>query len=347
MLVSVIICTYNRSELLLSTIHSLLNQSFPHDQYEIIIVDNNSTDGTRKIVDEIMLTSCVTVRYIFEAQQGLSFARNRGICEAKGDFVVFVDDDIEAELLWLENIIDSFSDDQIVAAGGPLRPLWLSSRPEWLTDSWLDYLSVSEFEKASSTGFFSDPDAPWGANMAFRRSVFVEVGYFATSLGRQETNLLSGEEYELFCRIYANGFKIAFAKGAVVKHKILPVRLQKNWFYRRSFWQGYTNALIDSCFDKRNMELNKALNALIDSENSYKLEFDCKMANRYLKGYVYKSYLLGKLNLLYIDNTWRSILDRLLLRVIKKKTIDANPKAKSYRTFISLLGKLQRAHIEQ
>lgn len=242
---SVIICTYNRHELLKSSITSIFSQSFPHEQFEIVVVDNNSSDFTRQTIEALSASAPVRLRYIFEAQQGLSFARNRGIQEAAGDVIVFCDDDIEADENWLTGIVAVFDDPCVAAAGGAIKPVWLSARPPWLPDTMLDYLAVSDFPKAAKTGEFETPDMPFGANIAFRKDVFDQVGVFPTHLGRIGNRLLSNEETEICLRVLAKGYRIRFAHNAVVGHKIDPQRLTKKWFYRRHYWQGRSDLLLD------------------------------------------------------------------------------------------------------
>jgi len=151
---SVIICTYNRSALLRGSVLSVLNQDFPSDQYEMIVVDNNSADDTEKVVKELALSSSVRIEYVFEKNQGLSHARNAGIRKAKGEIIVFTDDDIEAERSWLCELISAFDSPDVACAGGPIRPVWSGERPTWLTDEWVGYLTVGDFPSARETGEF-------------------------------------------------------------------------------------------------------------------------------------------------------------------------------------------------
>jgi len=246
MITSVIVCTYNRSDLLEGSLRSLAAQDIQKDQYEIIVVDNNSSDDTREVVEAFASTSPVRVRYFFEGRQGLSFARNCGIEAAQGDIVVFTDDDIEAEPRWLREVIVVFNSSEVACAGGPIRPLWPIEKPQWLTRDWEGFLTISEFEDAKETGFFHYPSYPWGANIAFRKTVFASVGVFPTDLGRIGKSLLSNEELNLCKRIEDAGFKIAFAPGAVIHHKIAPERISKSWMMHRAYWQGRSDAILDT-----------------------------------------------------------------------------------------------------
>jgi len=245
LIASIIVCTYNRQELLKESIISLQAQTFPHEMYEIIVVDNNSTDSTREMIEAFAVASPVNIKYLFEPRQGLSYARNSGIDTAQGDIVVFTDDDIEADPLWLAEIVAAFESPVVVCAGGPLRPIWLIDRPDWLTDNLLNYLAVSEFEPARESGEFTYPNYPWGANISFRKDVFNEVGMFPENLGRKGGSLLSNEEINLCRKIEVTGKRIQFVAGAVIHHKMQPDRLKKLWFYHRTFHQGRSDAILD------------------------------------------------------------------------------------------------------
>jgi len=244
--ISVIVCTYNRSALLEGSIRSIIGQDFPGGGFELVVVDNNSTDGTRAVVEGLASSSPVGIKYVFEGRQGLSNARNTGVRNAEGDVVVFTDDDIEADAGWLREYDAAFNDPEVYCAGGPLRPVWPGERPEWLTDQFLPFLAVSEFPEArrNRNEFTGEDDHPWGANMAFRRTVFEELGGFPEELGRKGSLLLSNEEILLCRMLRRQGRRIVLVPGAVVHHKISKSRLNKRWFRRRFYWQGRSDAVL-------------------------------------------------------------------------------------------------------
>lgn len=297
MKVSVIICTYNRADLLLQSIRAIQKQDFPSDCYELIVVDNNSTDRTKEIVLDCAASSTLQLRYIFESEQGLSHARNTGIRHAKGEIVAFVDDDIDAPSSWLTSIVNSFKDPEVVAAGGPIRAMWLSCKPDWLTERWLGFLTINEFAQASETGEYKAPSYPWGANMAFRKDLICSVGMFSTDLGRVGHSLLSCEEKDLFRKIHATGGKVAFSPEAVIHHKIPAERTRKHWLYRRAFWQGRSDAVIDittgqNLYRNIQQKLSLLLPPLADNATP----FDMKCLQRYAFGYIYHALNSGILD---------------------------------------------------
>lgn len=289
---SVVICTYNRCTLLADSVSAMVQQDFPVDQYEIIVVDNNSADDTRAVTEALINISPVRIRYILEQQQGLSFARNTGIDNAEGEIVAFVDDDIDAERGWLKAIISAFDDTQVACAGGPIRASWPAQgeKPAWLTNTWVSYLTVSEFKSAKKTGEFVWPDTPWGANISFRKKAFNTVGTFPTNLGRIGSSLLSNEEIIISKKLASAGFRIAFAPDAVIHHKIPSERLTKQYFYHRTYWQGISDAILDTETDASVYEglRKRTLNFVRDRSKYGANDFTTNCSRRIALGYLYQ-----------------------------------------------------------
>jgi GT2 family glycosyltransferase len=245
MTASVVVCTFNRAPLLLETLHALLVQRAPEGGFEILVVDNNSADATRSATERLAAESPVPVRYVFEPRQGLSFARNTGIHASRGAIVAFVDDDVDMEPEWLRALLAPFTDPTVACTGGPIRPKWPIDRPAWVSDDWLGYLGITEFDDIRDTGEFRSPVYPWGGNIAFRRQVFGVVGLFPTDLGRIGNTLLSSEEIEVCRKIEEAGWRIRLAPDAVLYHKIATDRLTQQTFYHRTYSQGRSDAILD------------------------------------------------------------------------------------------------------
>ncbi len=245
--VSVIICTYNRSELLRGSISAVLEQSYPSDKYEILVVDNNSSDDTPHVVASLASSSLVEIRYLFEKQQGLSYARNKGILCAKGEIIAFTDDDTLAQYNWIRAAVNAFDDMRVACVGGPVRPVWPMEKPHWLIARLEPYLAINEFDDARKQGFFNLPPVfPYGANIFFRKAIFSKLGLFRTNLGRKGLQLLTNDDVDMCAQIIAHGLRIAFAEHAVMLHKIAPDRMTKKWFIRRLYWQGRSDAVLGS-----------------------------------------------------------------------------------------------------
>jgi glycosyltransferase involved in cell wall biosynthesis len=234
---SVIVCTYNRSASLKRTLRSLQAQVVGDGvDWEVLIVDNNSKDDTRSVVEGFGATFS-RLRYCYEPTQGLSFARNHGLAQASGNILLFTDDDVTPEPDWLRRILDGMARSGCDACGGYIAPLWESPPPAWLTDRFHGFLAI----KAERTDTYEIVDGlplPFGANMAFRREVFARFGVFDVTRGRRGDILASGEDGELFARILAGGCKVMYFGNAQVHHAVEGFRLTKRYFRR---WRYQTS----------------------------------------------------------------------------------------------------------
>ncbi len=231
---SVIVCTYNRAESLMDTLGALkLQQTAPDRTWEVIVVDNNSSDHTRQIVTEF-IKDWPVLRYEFESQQGLSHARNHGIACAQGKVLLFTDDDVLPEQDWLETTLRGLEKYQASACGGYIAPIWETLPPEWLTERFYGFLAIRT-DRTDDYPITEASQAPFGANMAMRRAVFDRVGLFDTNRGRKGKVLASGEDGEMFERILAAGLKAVFLGESRVHHKVEAFRMTKRYFRRWRF----------------------------------------------------------------------------------------------------------------
>jgi glycosyltransferase involved in cell wall biosynthesis len=243
---SIIVCTYNRAESLRDTLRALKAQQTAAPQnWEVIVVDNNSKDHTRQVVEEVQ--QCwPKLRYEFEAKQGLSHARNHGIEAACGDILLFTDDDVLPESDWLETTLTGLDMYQADACGGYIAPIWESPPPAWLTERFYGFLAVRA-DRSDDYPITQASQAPFGANMAIRKHVFEKVGLFDTNRGRKGNVLASGEDGEMFQRILAAGMNAVFLGQSRVHHKVEAFRMKKSYFRR---WRFQTS---------RNLVLSKDL----------------------------------------------------------------------------------------
>ena len=239
--ISVIVCTYNRSAYLGKTIDSLLDQTIPDEHYEIIIVDNASTDSTASVVKGY---SNKNIRYIYENNMGLSYSRNTGFRESKGKIVAYIDDDAVACRDWLERILEVFSqDDAIAAVGGKIVPVWEVDKPDWITPNLYTYFSCIDW--SDKPFFLKKGSYLYGCNMSFRKRVLADCGGFSTRLGRIGNNLLSNEEWELFKCIDTKGLKKYYDPDIYVDHTVISSRIKWKWLKSRLYWQGISNLYYD------------------------------------------------------------------------------------------------------
>lgn len=133
-LISAVICTYNRCSILGNAIESLCNQTLCSSQYEIIVVDNNSTDATREVVESFL--NFYNIRYLFESRQGLSYARNSGWENAQGKYIAYFDDDCQVPTNWMTEAKKIIENLEPYVFGGPTYPFYDLSKPQWFKDSY-------------------------------------------------------------------------------------------------------------------------------------------------------------------------------------------------------------------
>jgi glycosyltransferase involved in cell wall biosynthesis len=228
---SVIVCTYNRADSLAQTLACLERQQVqPGVRWEVLVVDNNSKDRTRDVV-AARQKEWPALRYGFEQQQGLSHARNHGIAAARGDVLLFTDDDVCPEPDWVQKILDGMAAHGCVACGGYIAPIWEVPPPRWLTERFHGFLAIRA-DREDTFQIPPDGQSPFGANMAFRREVFQRYGLFDVSRGRKGNVLAGGEDGEMFDRILRSGAKVMFFGDARVHHRVEAFRVRKRYFRR-------------------------------------------------------------------------------------------------------------------
>ncbi len=242
-LISVVICTHNRSQYLKKALQSLIDQQFPPENYEIIVVDNCSTDATKNVVEQFAREN---LRYVYETRLGLSYARNTGWQKAQGEYVAYLDDDAIACRLWLSTIVDVFEtvQPQPGCVGGKADPIWEATRPDWLSDELVTGLTVIDWSPTPQV--LPDLSRQWlvGANIAFPKAVLEQLGGFIDGLDRSGKNLLSGGDVFLEKQIFQAGYSCYYHPQMAVGHHIQKSRLEKQWFVRRYFWQGVSDAVV-------------------------------------------------------------------------------------------------------
>lgn len=252
--ISVIVCTHNRCELLWETLQSLMSQDYPVQDYEVIVVDNQSTDGTRDVVYKFMKKGGdgssnligedrVQVRYIFEEKIGLSNARNRGIAESRGDIVAFIDDDAIAERFWLSKLMNVYREEKdAVCVGGGVIAEWKIPKPGW----WHPHLNiVSKFEYGDARTILRYPVFPIGTNISFKKNTVVNAGMFDTNLGRIGSKLSGYEEVDVCVKLQKVGQPIYYEPRAIVYHIVDGERLSRGFIRRRAYEEGRSQYLFE------------------------------------------------------------------------------------------------------
>lgn len=235
--ISAIICTHNREGYLGKAIDSLLAQD--QDAFEIIVVDNASRDRTRAVVESRLPHP--RLHYIYEAQLGLSVARNTGAQAAQGEILAYLDDDAIASPGWLRQLHQAYqANEQLAIAGGKVTLIWpeqVSTPPNWLSQDLSGALGT--YDLGDQPVAITQPGlTPRGLNYSIRRTFLEQIGGFDLKLGRIGQNLLSNEELHMTQLALAAGWQVFYLPDALVAHHVAPERLQPSWFLNRGWWQG-------------------------------------------------------------------------------------------------------------
>ena len=239
---SVAICTANRCARLAETLAALL-PLVDARAGEVVVVDNGSSDDTPRLLAEIVAGHPATVRAVREERSGLSAARNRALREARGDLLLFLDDDALPAPGWLEAYAAAFREPRVAAAGGPVEPIFDGPLPDWIDSRFLPYLSA--WERGTRVIPLRYNELPRGTNMAFRRASFAEYGDFSEQLGRKGESLRSCEEIEFCLRLERGGAEILYVPEARVRHHVGTQRLTDAWMRARFAAQGFSEAILD------------------------------------------------------------------------------------------------------
>lgn len=264
--ISVIICTFNRDRVFEDTVHSFLDCRTDCIENELLLLDNNSTDRTKEIGERFAARFPTRIRYMNEPLQGHPYAKNRGILESRGTIVAFADDDVLFSPCWLTALASSFDrHPDVLCIGGRVVPCFESDRPSWLDDELLWIYGVTrygDFERE-----ILPPEIPIGCNMAFRRTVFEQIGDFHTSLGRKPGILLSGDEDHLLHRVTKAGLKTLYSPDVQVSHRIPASRTSREWVFKRFYWAGISEVAMRQLGDdplRRGALTKKAIRTFLD-----------------------------------------------------------------------------------
>lgn len=245
---SVIVPTLNRADLLAGCLQSLAAQDVPAGDFEVLVVDNGSTDGTAALCAEAPerfgLARPAGLRRVPEPEPGLLSGRHRGALEAKGEVLVFVDDDIVAAPGWLSALLRAFDDPRVHLAGGPSVGRFAVAPPEWFAhfqrrDSWGESCPALSLIHMGHEPRMVEPHFVWGLNYAIRRQTLFDLGGFHPDCIPARLQHLQGDgETGLSFKLAQGGHLCAYAPGALVEHCIPATRLTLDAFWRRFFYQG-------------------------------------------------------------------------------------------------------------
>ena len=257
---SVVIATFNRSADLAATLASLAGLR-PRGEWEVIVVDNNSTDGTRAVVETAAASFPVPLRYVFEREQGRSPALNAGIRLAAGDVIVTTDDDVRVDPDWLDRAADGLERLHCDYVGGRVLPIWGAAPPAWLPNRGGKHWAVIALLDYGAEPIEFGARVPLGVNMAFRREAFERAGLFDPGTGRKAGTLLGQEVREWCIRARAAGLRGFYVPELAVRHIIPASRLNKAYFRRWFYWRGISRAML---YEKAGLDMEAPEQTTLD-----------------------------------------------------------------------------------
>ncbi|HMV84837.1 MAG TPA: glycosyltransferase family 2 protein [Blastocatellia bacterium] len=234
--ITVLVCTYNRREDLRELLQSVLAQETGGAfRYEILVVDNNSNDGTRELV-EALAAGHDNLRYLFEQRQGKSFAMNAGLNVARGAIYQIADDDLLLPPDYLRRVWQAFqTHPEVSIVAGKVLPQWSGAVPQWLTQAHWSALALSDY---GATEFYTDANKPICLLAgAFRRADVEALGGYHRELGVAPNRIGGTEDVDLLARMYAAGCKGLYLPDLWLRHKVEPERLTKR--YHRRWHSGH------------------------------------------------------------------------------------------------------------
>lgn len=234
--ITAVICTHNRDSYLDRCIRSVLDQKLAGPAFELLVVNNASTDDTPAVCRRF--AAIENFRVVDEPVAGLSRARNRGWQEARGRYVGYLDDDAVAVDGWLQGVMDAFgaADPAPEWVGGPIELEWEAASPPWI-DAELR-VSLGEVDLGAAPRFLAPGERLGGGNSFYQRRVLEETGGFNERLGRRRGALLSAEETDLQHRLQAGGGRLYYHPAIRIMHHVPRERIEPSYFYRRYYWGG-------------------------------------------------------------------------------------------------------------
>lgn len=247
-LFSVVICSYNRRDHVVAAVESVLGQSLSADLYEVVVVDNCSTDGTADAIGALVRAHA-SVHYLYEERLGLATARNTGWRAAQGTYVAFLDDDARAETDWLETaerLIEA-NPENLQCVGGPIHPFYTSPRPGW----WLDAYEIRT--RGDVVRHLRPGEAFSGSNMIWRKDALQRYGGFESTAGMKGAELGMGEETALFRRVWEGEESPVFlySPDLRVYHWVPAEKMTMRYILKRATANGQFEARFALSQDRR------------------------------------------------------------------------------------------------
>lgn len=247
MRLDILIPTYNRQALLARAIESLRRAVVPRGMdVRVTVVDNNSPDETRRVVEAAMPDFNGRLQYLCELEQGKSHALNAGIRATDGEFIGIIDDDEEVDANWYATIQLAFAKNEIDFIGGAYLPRWGAPPPAWLPPSYCAVIGwIEQGDRVREYG--KDYEGIlMGGNAVIRRRMFERVGLYDTALGpNAATGTQTGDDEDMYRRLIAAGARGLYLPDLIIYHYIPPERLTKRYYRHWSFENSVACGYLD------------------------------------------------------------------------------------------------------
>jgi glycosyltransferase involved in cell wall biosynthesis len=242
---TVAVCTYNRGKLLKLCIESLSNINFPSNEFEVLVIDNNSTDNTAEVCNNLVSQyPNLSFRYILETKQGVAHSRTRGAIEARGEIIAYIDDDCLAEGNWLKHIVEFYDEHtEAMSTGGKIVPKYLVPVAGWFGRYFWGL--VGNYDLGAKVFQMKGVRYPSGANMHFRKTAFERYGYFDGDLGRSGKSLMAGEEKGMYLKLIQHNEKVYYLPHVIVYHHVEGNKFDKTYVRKHSFGIGASERLMN------------------------------------------------------------------------------------------------------
>lgn len=238
-LLSVVVCTYNRAALLQEVLESLLEQSADASLYEVVVVDNNSTDETVRVAEAFTRTHG-NVRLVAEQRQGLSHARNRGASEARAAWIAYIDDDARAHNDYIERALKTIGACGFECFGGVYLPWYRDGQPMWYKSRYASNRHDQEF-----LGYLPEHKYASGGNFLIKKQLLERVGGFPAELGMCGGAMAYGEETRLQIELRNMGYRIGFDPELLIDHYVAPYKQHVSWFFKAAFRIGESSWIVN------------------------------------------------------------------------------------------------------